>query len=174
MKTDSVCVKRRNGSLVGTGTLFLDCGKLELRTVPQTGTKYMHMAKQAAKTAADAAGVVAENVADDPLGAAGFVALPIVKSIWGSLTHTNLSRMRTETDFGRSLKNDLGSNVNVKDITNCKEITACLWYCQISEITGVQLNNNQLLIVKSASSFILEFPSMNKAKKFYDEIRGLG
>lgn len=173
MKTDGVCIKNRDGSLVGTGTLLLDCGKLELRTKPQAGTKYMHIAKGTTKTAANAAMVVLDNTIEDPLGAVGFVAIPVVKSVLGSLTHTNLSHVRAQTDFGRSLQNDLKSNINVKDITNYKEITTCLWNCQISEIAGMQLNNNQLLITKSSSCYILEFSSTNKAKKFYDDIKGL-
>lgn len=173
MKTDGVCIKRRDGSLVGTGTLFLNCGKLELRTIPQAGAKYMHIAKGAAKAAGKAAMVVAGNVREDPLGAAGAVAIPVAKSVYGSLTHTDVSHVRTETDFGRSVKKDLESNIDVKDITDCKEITTCLWDCRVSDIVGIQLNNNQILVTESGGDrrYILEFSSTNKAKKIFDEIK---
>lgn len=171
MKADGVCIKRRDGSLVGTGTLSMGYGILELRTIPQAGTKYKHIAKGVAQTVASAAMVVADNALEDPLGAAGTVAIPVVKSVMGSLTHTNLSRMRVETDFGRSLKKDLESKVDTKEITNYDDITTCIWSCLVSNIAGVQLNNNQLLITDSGSRYILEFSSSNKAKKFFEEIK---
>lgn len=155
-----VCVKTRSGGIVGTGTLFKCAGKLELRSL-NTGAKYMHMA-------IGAAGATVGVVLDDPLEVVEAAAVPVLKSVVSALTHTNMSHMRVKNEAaGRIIDNIKNEYNNYYDLDL---FSTKLWTCDISKDTSVQLNNNQILITELSERYILEFKSVNKAKKCFKEI----
>lgn len=160
-----VCVKTRSGGIVGTGTLFKCAGKLELRSL-NTGAKYMHMAK-------GAAGATVETVLDDPMAVVGAVsyaaATSAVKSAVSALTHTAaVSRYRVKNELAGEVMDNIKQKYN--NYYDRDQFSTKLWTCNISKDTSVQLNNNQILITALSERYILEFTSVNKAKKCFKEI----
>lgn len=151
-QNDKVSVKTQNNNIIGTGTLILNSGWLELRVTPRLSEKYKHIAVQSALT-----------ILDNPEDALAAVAGAVIKGIWGTVTHTNMARVKNPlgSDLSRDMKELKDKNYNLD------EIRPLIWICHISKDTVIRLKENQILIGVSDVDNILEFLSAGAAKKCF-------